>query len=114
MATKDHDVIVNNTDDATGDKPDVTDKYNNADIEFINTHKQYIINNIMDYANQYINDIRSSNDKKLTIDAQAKDQIMYIFEQLISIISNAGDDSPNSVGKWIEDSYKPISYEYKL
>ena len=67
-------------------------KYDNIDDAFANKHKKKIIDMIMDCAQKHIILLRPLEDKKISIAAHAKDQIMYIFCSLINIVKKIDED----------------------
>jgi hypothetical protein len=83
-------------------------------LKFIAAHKQHVIAVIGDRANSYLNTIRIS-DKTLTIDAQAKDQIMCIFTNLLDTVADVADSvgtgaDPDAA---IAAKYSPTTTQYK-
>ena len=92
------------------------DKYSSDDLKFVNKYRKHIINHVENYACQYLALIRPSNDKKVIMDTQGKDQIMYILCKLINIVSVIGSvsDDCNNVTVLIENSLDTSSIDYKI
>lgn len=101
--------------------------YNDIDLKYIATYKKMVIDSIISMANGYLKIIRPANDKTLLIDAQAKDQIMYIFCRLLLIASKLdkkmpeekdSEGTPNrkesSITTWIETNLETSSNNYKI
>lgn len=91
--------------------------YKSVDIKFIQKHKKYVNDKIEEYASEYLHLIRPTNDKSVTVDAQAKDQIMYIFYRLLEVVSKMKEDVPDDsseISKWIEKSLDTSTSNYKV
>ena len=88
-----------------------------VDMEFIQKHIRYVNNKVEDYAGKYFELIRPSNNKKITIDALSKYQLMYIFYKLLEVVSNMKGDIPNDsseIAGWIERSLDTSTSVYKI
>ena len=74
----------------TDEKKECTD-YTSVDLKFVNKCKKTVITYMLKCANAHLITIRPDNKKQITIDAGAKDQIMYILCKLIETISTVSD-----------------------
>lgn len=88
--------------------------YVKIDIKFINKYKKFIIDHVVDYAGMYLKLIRPTNDKRVEIDAHAKDQIMYILYKLIDVAVSVDKDVPDDIPEWVEQNLDVSSSEYKI
>jgi hypothetical protein len=91
--------------------------YKGIDIKFIDKHKKLVNDFMESYAGEYLSMIRPDNDKKVTIDTQGKDQLMYIFNKLLIIASNMKGNVPeefNDIGPWIEKSLSSSTSDYNI
>lgn len=101
----------------TKDTCEQPNPYKSIDLKFVGKYKKYISDHIETFASQYLKLIRPTNDKTVSIDAQAKDQIMYIFYKLLGIMSKMGDDVPEEVSEiptWVENSLGTKTSDYKI
>lgn len=88
--------------------------YKTIDLKFVCKHKKYIIDRVDTFAGEYLKLLRPSNEKSVSMDAQAKDQIMYIFCKLIGIAKKMDDDTPDDISKWVESSLDTSSSDYRI
>jgi hypothetical protein len=90
--------------------------FDTVDLKFISKHKRFVINHVETLAGEYLKLIRPSNDKKMSIDVHAKDQIMYIFYKIITIVSKIQGDIPDcdKMYLWVENNLDTKSSDYKI
>ena len=91
--------------------------YKDIDLKFIDKYKKFINDRVETYAGEYLQMIRPSNDKNVCMDAQAKDQLMYIFCKLLGVVSKMDDDVPEDcaqISDWIEKSLDTSTSDYKI
>jgi hypothetical protein len=91
--------------------------FNTIDLKFIGKHKKFITDHVETYAGEYLQLIRPSNDKRVIMDAQAKNQLMYIFCKLLGIVSKMDDEVPEDctqISDWIEKSLNTSTSDYKI
>lgn len=88
--------------------------YKNIDLKFIDKYKERIIEHIYNFAGEYLELIRPSNEKNVIMDSHAKDQIMYIFYKLIGITKKMDDNVPEDIPSWVEDSLDTSSSDYRI
>lgn len=91
--------------------------YKTIDLKFIDKHKKFINDHVETYARKYLQMIRPSNDKKVCMDAQAKDQLMYIFCKLLGVVSKMDDEVPEDcaqIADWVEKSLDTSTSDYKI
>jgi hypothetical protein len=97
----------------------ISNPYESIDLKFVSNHKKFINRHIENYAKEYLAIIRPLNEKTVSIDAQAKDQIMYIFCRLLNIVSGAVDienipDDSDDIPDWIEKCLDPSTSNCKI
>jgi hypothetical protein len=98
-------------------EPDPPHIYKAIDLKFIGKYKKFINDHVERYAGGYLNMIRPSNDKNVCMDAQAKDQLMYIFCKLLGVVSKMDDEVPEDcaqISDWIEKSLDTSTSDYKI
>lgn len=91
--------------------------YKDIDLKFIDKYKKSINDRVETYAGEYLQMIRPSNDKNVCMDAQAKDQLMYIFCKLLGVVSKMDDNVPEDcahIADWIEKSLDTSTSDYKI
>jgi hypothetical protein len=88
--------------------------FDSIDLKFIGKHKKFINDHIETFARDYLKLIRPSNDKPVSIDAQSKDQIMYILCKLLGIVSKMDGEVPEEIGEWIEKSLGITTSNYQI
>lgn len=97
--------------------PDPPYAYKDIDLKFVGKYKKFVNDHMETYAGEYLKLIRPSNDKKVTIDAQAKDQLMYIFCKLLGVVTKMDDEVPedcSQIAAWIEKSLDTSTSDYKI
>lgn len=82
--------------------------------ERISKHKKAIVDYTMATARQYLEIIRPDNDKDLSMDAQAKDQLIYILITLIRIAERMDTDVPNDIPVWVENNITDDISDYSM
>jgi hypothetical protein len=91
--------------------------YKAIDLKFINKYKKFINDHVEIYAGEYLKMIRPSNDKIVCMDAQSKDQLMYIFCKLLGVVSKMDEEVPEDcaqISDWIEKSLNTSTSDYKI
>jgi hypothetical protein len=93
------------------------DTYKSIDLKFIDKYKKFINDHVEKYAGEYLQLIRPSNNKDVCMDAQSKDQLMYIFCKLLGVVSKMDDKVPEDcahIADWIEKSLNTSTSDYKI
>jgi hypothetical protein len=100
----------------TSPKDSLTHVYETAYMHSCDKFKKMIINYMMTRTNEYIGQVRDVNDKKPTVDAQSKEQIMYVIYRLMHIVSRMDKHvhKKDDITGWIAQSLDTKSYDYKL
>lgn len=99
------------------EEPDPLNTYEAIDLKFIDKYKKLINDHVETYSREYLQMIRPSNDKNVCMDAQAKDQLMYIFYKLLGVVSKMDDEVPEDcaqIADWIEKSLDTSTSDYKI
>lgn len=93
-----------------------THPYLSVDIKFIDSNKKVIVDIFHNMITQNIKITRPTNDKNASIDANAKNQLMYLMHRVINIGSRMKDTPPNIQGirEWIEGTFKTSDTDYML
>lgn len=91
--------------------------YDEIDLKFINKYKKFVCDYVEKLAGEYIIMIRPDNDKSASLDAQSKEQLMYIFSKLLYTISEFKGDIPDDTTQltsFIGNHFSVKTGEYKL
>jgi hypothetical protein len=91
--------------------------FESINLKFVGKHKKSINDHIETFAGQYLALIRPTNDKTVSIDAQAKDQIMYILCKLLGVVSKMDGEvpaEPNDIPMWIKKTLNITGSDYKI
>jgi hypothetical protein len=90
--------------------------FDTVDLKFISKHRRFVISHVESLAGEYLKLIRPSNDKKMSIDVHAKDQIMYILYKIITIVSKINSEIPDfdKIYMLVENSLDTKSSDYKI
>ena len=99
-------------------EPIQSDKDENAikcDKKFIDTHKKQIVDIVLKLAAKYLKHVRPLNTKKITMDAQAKTQLMSIITVFIETASNLSVSSNNQdISELFNTKLDINSYQYMI
>ena len=90
--------------------------YKNVDLKFVKKHKKFVSDIVEMFAGKFLKLIRNTSVKQVSVDAQAKDQIMYIFFKLLGVVANKNEvpEDANDIPAWIEKSLDTTTSDYKI